>query len=100
MSRPSTNSASNAVRPSRSGKLMAGSIMTLMSVIGRWARCVGDKGRWRRVLLKKYVAAGIRSVTDEGDDEIEGVSPAIHQTCHHWAWEVRQDILDRAWNGA
>ncbi|TID22813.1 vegetatible incompatibility protein HET-E-1 [Venturia nashicola] len=68
--------------------------------IGRWARCVGDKGRWRRVLLKKYVAAGIRSVTDEGDDEIEGVSPAIHQTCHHWAWEVRQDILDRAWNGA
>lgn len=68
--------------------------------IGRWARCVGDKGRWRRVLLKKYIAAGIRSVTDEGDDDIEGVSPAIHQTCHHWAWEVRQDILDRAWNGA
>jgi hypothetical protein len=68
--------------------------------IGRWARCVGEKGRWRRVLLKKYVASGIKSVADEGDDEIEGVSPAIHQTCHHWAWEVRQDALDKAWDGA
>jgi hypothetical protein len=68
--------------------------------IGRWARCVGEKGRWRRVLLKKYVAAGIRSVADEGDDEVEGVSPAIHQTCHHWAWEARQNVLDRAWDGA
>jgi hypothetical protein len=46
------------------------------------------------VLLKKYIAAGIRSTADEGDDEIEGVSPAIHQTCHHWAWDVRQDVLD------
>jgi hypothetical protein len=68
--------------------------------IGRWARCVGEKGRWRRVLLKKYVAAGIRSVVDEGEDEVDGVSPAIHQTCHHWAWEVRQDALDQAWDGA
>jgi hypothetical protein len=46
------------------------------------------------VLLKKYIAAGIRSMADEGDDEIEGVSPAIHKTCHHWAWDVRQDVLD------
>lgn len=68
--------------------------------IGRWARCVGEKGRWRRVLLKKYVAAGIRTVTDEGNDEVDGVSPAIHQTCHHWAWEVRQDVLDQAWSSA
>lgn len=67
--------------------------------IGRWARCVGQKGRWRRVLLKKYVVVGIRSVVDEGEDEADGVSPAIHQTCHHWAWEVRQDALDQAWNG-
>lgn len=52
------------------------------------------------MLLKRYVSAGIRSVTDEGDDEVESVSPAINQTCHHWAWEVRQDVLDWAWNGA
>lgn len=67
--------------------------------VGRWKRCVGEKGRWRRTLLKKYVNAGIKSATDDGDDEVEGVSPAIHQTCHHWAWEVRQDVLDRWWAG-
>lgn len=66
--------------------------------ISRWRKCVGSSGRWRRTLLKKYVAAGIRSATDEGDDEVEGVSPVIHQTCHHWAWEVRQDVLDDWWN--
>jgi hypothetical protein len=67
--------------------------------IGRWKKCVGERGRWRRTLLKKYVAAGIRSVADDGDDDVEGVSPAIHQTCHHWAYEVRQDVLDRWWAG-
>jgi hypothetical protein len=63
---------------------------------GVWDR----QGGWRRVLLKKYAAAGIRSVPDEGDDEIEGVSPAIHQTCHHWAWDVQQDVLDQTWDRA
>jgi len=66
--------------------------------ISRWRKCVGETGRWRRTLLKKYVAAGIRSVADDGDDEIEGVSPVIHQTCHHWAFEVRQGALDDFWN--
>ncbi|KAI0844856.1 hypothetical protein F5Y00DRAFT_273531 [Daldinia vernicosa] len=66
--------------------------------VSRWQRCVGEKGRWRRVLLKGYVENGIRSVTDEGNDhQKEDVSPAIHQTCHHWAWEVRQEALDRFW---
>ncbi|KAJ1337190.1 WD repeat-containing protein 76 [Microdochium nivale] len=73
--------------------------------IGRWKKCVGTTGRWRRILLKKYVAAGIRSVMDEGDESQEddggrggpGVSPVVHQTCHHWAFEVRQDTLDRFW---
>ncbi|XXH04572.1 hypothetical protein Hte_010989 [Hypoxylon texense] len=66
--------------------------------VGRWRRCVGEAGRWRRTLLRKYVQAGIRSVADEGDDEREGdVSPVVHQTCHHWAWEVRQEALDRFW---
>ncbi|RDW65611.1 hypothetical protein BP5796_10303 [Coleophoma crateriformis] len=68
--------------------------------ISRWAKCVGPRGRWRRALLKKYVQMGIRTVGDEGDEEEEReVSPVVHQTCHHWAWEVRQDVLDEYWRG-
>jgi hypothetical protein len=66
--------------------------------ISRWKRCVGEKGRWKRTLLKKYQQAGIRTVNDEGLEEIEGVSPAIHQTCLHWAYEIKQDDLDRWWD--
>lgn len=68
--------------------------------VARWRRCVGETGRWRRALLKKYVQMGIRTVTDEGVDDggdDRDVSPVVHQTCHHWAWEVRQDVLDRYW---
>ncbi|KAI1378387.1 hypothetical protein F4677DRAFT_393891 [Hypoxylon crocopeplum] len=69
--------------------------------ISRWKKCVGETGRWRRTLLKKYVQMGLRSVTDEGDGSSEehtgDVSPVVHQTCHHWAWEVRQEALDRFW---
>ena len=67
--------------------------------IGRWRRCVGESGRWRRALLAKYGRAGIRDVNDEGMDAGEGLSPAVHQTCLHWAWELRQDVLDRWWSG-
>ncbi|KAG9532878.1 hypothetical protein KCU93_g611, partial [Aureobasidium melanogenum] len=66
--------------------------------IGRWERCVGERGRWRRMLLKKYLQAGVKTVADEGVDE-EEVSPVMHQTCHQWAWEVRQQSLDEAWAG-
>ncbi|KLP01359.1 hypothetical protein CEK26_001911 [Fusarium fujikuroi] len=67
--------------------------------ISRWKKCVGETGRWRRILLKKYVALGIRTVfADDGRDEDEvDVSPVVHQTCHHWAYEVRQDALERFW---
>ncbi|KAK8004556.1 Na+/H+/K+ antiporter P-type ATPase [Apiospora arundinis] len=70
--------------------------------ISRWKKCVGETGRWRRILLKKYVQMGVRSVFDEGDDEdddeVRGeVSPVVHQTCHHWAYEVRQEALNRFW---
>ncbi|OJD29651.1 zn2+-binding protein melusin contains chord domain protein [Diplodia corticola] len=65
--------------------------------VGRWARCVGERGRWRRALLRGYVKAGVRSVFDDGDEGRGEVSPVVHQTCHHWAWEVRQDALDRFW---
>lgn len=68
--------------------------------VGRWKRCVGENGRWRRLLLKKYVALGIREVFDDGEDEeaVE-VSPVMHQTCFHWALEIRQTILDQYWKG-
>ena len=70
--------------------------------VGRWERCVGEKGRWRRVLTKKYIQAGIRSVMDDGDDEEDqsgrSLSPVVHQTCLHWAWELRQEELDRLWS--
>ncbi|KAI1798577.1 hypothetical protein F4811DRAFT_192021 [Daldinia bambusicola] len=66
--------------------------------VKRWKGCVGETGRFRRSLLKKYVQNGIRTVTDEGDDDQKGeVSPVLHQTCHHWAWEPRQEVLDRFW---
>ena len=72
--------------------------------VGRWARCVGETGRWRRALLKKYRQAGVRTVFDDGEDDDEegdgpshGLSPVVHQTCHHWAYEVRQEVLDELW---
>lgn len=66
--------------------------------VGRWKRCVGATGRWRRMLLKKYVAAGVREVWDDGaDEDVAEVSPVMHQTCHHWAFEVTQDVLDEYW---
>ena len=66
--------------------------------VSRWRKCVGETGRWRRMLLKKYVALGIREVFDDGEEEdpVE-VSPVMHQTCHHWAFEVRQNVLDAYW---
>lgn len=68
--------------------------------VSRWKKCVGDTGRWRRILLKKYVAAGVRDVFDDGEEEeTTQVSPVVHQTCHHWAFEVRQEHLDEAWAG-
>jgi hypothetical protein len=69
--------------------------------VGRWLRCVGPKGRWKRMLLKKYVEMGVRSVFDDedGDDaeEERKVSPVIHQTCLHWGYQVTQEDLDEAW---
>lgn len=69
--------------------------------VGRWKKCVGETGRWRRTLLKKYGLLGVREVFDDGEGE-EGaaeVSPVVHQTCHHWAFEVRQEHLDEFWAG-
>lgn len=66
--------------------------------VSRWKKCVGPTGRWRRMLLKKYVSSRVRTVWDDGEDEdVPEVSPVMHQTCHHWAFEVTQDILDEYW---
>lgn len=66
--------------------------------VSRWKKCVGPTGRWRRMLLKKYVSSGVRTVWDDGEDEdTPEVSPVMHQTCHHWAFEVTQDVLDEYW---
>lgn len=66
--------------------------------ISRWKKCVGTTGRWRRMLLKKYVSSGVKTVWDNGEDEdAPDVSPVMHQTCHHWAFEVTQDVLEEYW---
>lgn len=66
--------------------------------VSRWKKCVGETGRWRRMLLKKYMQLGVREVFDDGGDEdAPEVSPVMHQTCHHWAFEVRQEHLDAFW---
>lgn len=67
--------------------------------VSRWKKCVGSTGRWRRMLLKKYVGMGVREVFDDGadDQEEKEVSPVMHQTCHHWAFQVTQEVLDEYW---
>lgn len=66
--------------------------------VSRWRKCVGETGRWKRMLLKKYLTLGVREVFDDGEEEeTTEVSPVMHQTCHHWAYEVRQQDLDNAW---
>ena len=66
--------------------------------VSRWKKCVGETGRWRRMLLKKYMQLGVREVFDDGvDEDTPEVSPVMHQTCHHWGFEVRQDLLDAFW---
>jgi hypothetical protein len=67
--------------------------------ISRWRKCVGETGRFKRTLLKQYGRAGVRTVEEDEDDDEDserpGISPVVSQTCLHWAWEVRQDDLDR-----
>ena len=68
--------------------------------VSRWRKCVGETGRWRRTLLKKYMLLGVREVFDDGaEEDAPEVSPVVHQTCHHWGFEVRQEHLDGYWAG-
>ncbi|SMQ45635.1 unnamed protein product [Zymoseptoria tritici ST99CH_1A5] len=66
--------------------------------VSRWKKCVGETGRWRRMLLKRYMQSGVREVFDDGaDEDAPEVSPVMHQTCQQWAFEVRQEHLDAYW---
>lgn len=51
--------------------------------IGRWAGVAGAKGRWKRTLANKVLAAN--ASFDDG-----GVSPVIRQTLLHWAYELTE----------
>lgn len=66
--------------------------------VSRWRKCVGATGRWKRMLLKAYLKMGVQDVFDDGEEEeTREVSPVMHQTCHHWAYEIKQHDLDEAW---
>lgn len=67
--------------------------------VSRWRKCVGPTGRWKRMLLKAYLKMGVRDVFDDGEDEdTREVSPVMHQTCHHWAYEIKPHDLEEAWH--
>lgn len=36
--------------------------------IRRWRNCVGETGRWRLALLRKYIKLGVKDVFDDGED--------------------------------
>jgi len=46
--------------------------------VGRWRKCVGETWRWRRVLLKKYVRAGIGELWVDGEEVGGEFSPVVH----------------------
>ena len=51
--------------------------------IGRWRGVAGERGRWKRILVKKIMTANKRF--DDG-----AVSPVIRQTLLHWAHELTE----------
>ena len=56
--------------------------------ISRWRGVAGAKGRWKRFLLNKIVAA------DAHVDDVT-ISPVVRQTMLHWAYEVNQEDMRR-----
>jgi hypothetical protein len=58
--------------------------------ISRWSGVTGAKGRWKRALLNKIVAANAR-----WDDAT--VSPVIRQTLLHWCVPRTAARSERAW---
>ena len=56
--------------------------------ISRWSGVTGEKGRWKRALMNKVLAANARF-----DDK--RISPVIRQTLLHWAYEIDAADLER-----
>lgn len=56
--------------------------------ISRWAAVAGDKGRWRRNLIAKVVAAG--AAFDDAS-----ISPVVRQTLQHWGLRVSLEDLTK-----
>lgn len=57
--------------------------------IDRWARCTGQKGRWKNNLITKVVNAGTSY------DDVK-VSPVVRQTLLHWAYELTEKDFKKA----
>lgn len=58
--------------------------------LGRWKRCCGEKGRWKRFLMKKIVnsARGYDDKSLQRAVDNESVSPVVRQTLLHWAYKI------------
>jgi len=56
--------------------------------VGRWARCAGQKGRWKNNLISKIVKAG------SSWDNVS-ISPVVRQTLQHWAYQLSQDDFNK-----
>ena len=56
--------------------------------VGRWAKCAGERGRWKNNLISKIVKAGC------GWDN-SSVSPVVRQTLQHWAYRLTQEDFNK-----
>ena len=57
--------------------------------VGRWVRCAGSNGRWRRFLIRKIFKTPDGSF---GDPEI---CPVVRQTLQHWAYVLTEKDFDQ-----
>ncbi|XP_043912789.1 uncharacterized protein LOC122789416 [Protopterus annectens] len=56
--------------------------------IGRWDRCTGFRGRWRRNLITKIVHSGC-------DFDNPAVSPVVRQTLQHWGYRLSKEDYEK-----
>ena len=56
--------------------------------IKRWINFAGTKGRWKRFLMNKVIAA--KTTFDD-----EKISPVTRQNLQHWAYQLTEDDLNK-----
>ena len=56
--------------------------------VGRWAKCAGERGRWKNNLISKIVKAGTAW------DNV-AVSPVVRQTLQHWGYSLTQEDFNK-----